>query len=158
MAIGTMDEQAPLEQVKTLVAPVLARQATELVDCTMRQEGRQFVLRFLVDTPQGITLEQCAILNRQISAALEEANLFEHPYLLEVASPGLDRPLVTQRDFERVLGDQISVTSQADGRTRTHTGRLMHVDEHVLLLEVRPGDRISIPRVAVKMSKRVIAI
>ena len=153
-----MDEHAIREQVQALVEPVLARQSAELVECTMRQEGRQFVLRFLVDTPKGITLAQCASLNRQIGTALEEAHLFEYPYLLEVASPGLDRPLVTQRDFERVLGDQISVTSQTDGRTLTHTGRLMHVDEQVLLLEVRPGDRISIPRAGVKMSKRVIAI
>ena len=153
-----MDEQALLQQVTTLVGPILARQSAELVDCTMRQEGRQFVLRFLVDTVSGITLEQCAILNRQIGAALEETNLLGHPYVLEVASPGLDRPLVTQRDFERVLGDKISVTAQSDGHTVTHTGRLMHVDEQVLLLEVRPGDRISIPRAGVKMSKRVIAI
>ena len=153
-----MDTDALLEQVKALVEPVLARQSAELVECTMRQEGRQYVLRFLVDTPKGITLAQCAALNRQIGAALEEVNLFEYPYLLEVASPGLDRPLVTQRDFERVLGDQITVTTQSDGRTVTQTGRLMHVDEQVLLLEVRPGERISLPRAAVKMSKRVITI
>ena len=153
-----MDTEALLARVTTLVGPILAERSAELVECTLRQEGRQFVLRFLVDTTQGITLAQCAALNRQIGMALEEANVFEYPYLLEVASPGLDRPLVTLRDFERVLGDQISVTAQSDGRTVTHTGRLMHVDEQVLLLEVRPGDRISVPRANVKMSQRVIAI
>lgn len=153
-----MDESALLEQVKTLVEPILTGQSAELVECGLRREGRRFVLRFLVDTPQGITLAQCATLNRHIGAALEAANLLENPYLLEVASPGLDRPLVTQRDFERALGDRISVTAQADGRTTTHTGRLMHVDEQVLLLEVRAGERVSIPRADVRMSKRVITI
>ena len=153
-----MDIERVLPQITALVAPLLAGQSVEVVECTLRPEGRRFVLRFLVETPQGVTLGQCAALNRQIGAALDEANLFEAPYVLEVASPGLDRPLVTQRDYERVLGDRISVTTQAGGRTATQMGRLMHVDDQVLVLEVRAGERVSIPRASVRQGKRVITI
>ncbi len=154
-----VDTEAVLPQITALVEPILARQSAEVVECTLRPEGRRFVLRLLVETPQGVTLDQCAVLNRQIGAALEEANLFEEPYLLEVASPGLDRPLVTRRDFERALGDRITIISWVDaGRTVTQTGRLIHVDDQVVLLEVRAGERISIPRERVQVSKRVIVI
>ena len=153
-----MDLDTFLPQVKALAEPLLTRQSAELVECTLRREGYRIVVRFLVETVPGVTLDQCAILNRQIGAALEAANLFEEPYLLEVASPGLDRPLATLRDYERTLGDRITVTSQENGRTVTQTGRLMHADDQVLLLEVSAGTRVTIPRAFVKVSKRVVTI
>ena len=153
-----VDTDHVLPRITALVAPLLAKQSAELVECTLRREGRRFILRFLVETPQGITLDQCAALNRQIGAALDEANLVEESYVLEVASPGLDRPLVTERDYERVLGDKISITTQVEGRTATQTGRLMHVDAQVLVLEIRAGERVSIPRVHIRMGRRVITI
>src|SRR3990167_9523060 len=88
--------------VRGLTEPLLAEQGVELVELMYRREGRGMVLRFLVHTPGGITLDRCAALNRALSDRLDAGGFLDEPYLLEVASPGLDRPLSTRRDFERV--------------------------------------------------------
>lgn len=79
----------------------------ELVDLIYRPEGGKLVLRILVDRlAGGINLDECAQINRKISQVLEEKELIASDYILEVSSPGLDRPLAGQRDFERSLNKE----------------------------------------------------
>jgi len=96
-----------LETLKELVAALLSERGAELVELTYRKEGSKAVLRVLADTPNGICLDECTTLNEVIGEALDRKNLIQESYLLEVASPGLDRPLLHVHDFERVLGKPI---------------------------------------------------
>ncbi len=100
-----MDKQELITQIKGIIEDYLKNQGVELVDLIYRHEGQDLFLRILADKPEGgITLQDCAYLNRQISSLLDETELISSRYILEVSSPGLDRPLATANDFLRCLG------------------------------------------------------
>jgi ribosome maturation factor RimP len=99
-----MNKQEIIAKLQDIIADYLKIQGLTLVDLILRQEGRDLVLRILVDRPEGgITLDECAGLNIQISELLDEKDILQTRYILEVASPGLDRPLKTKNDFLRCL-------------------------------------------------------
>jgi len=103
-----MDRTAAAQQARRTIAGYLEGKGLELVDVICRYEGRGLFLRLLVDWPEGgISIEECAGLNREISVMLEEKNILEQPFTLEVSSPGLDRPLKTENDFRRCKGKLI---------------------------------------------------
>jgi ribosome maturation factor RimP len=79
----------------------------ELIEVIFRRANQQSVLTFLVDKTGGIALEECASLNRKLGVLLDSWG--DTSYLLEVNSPGLDRPLKTPKDFGRVMGQTIRV-------------------------------------------------
>ena len=108
-----------LETLREEMMEILDRRQAELIEMTYRREGPQNVLRILVDTPGGIHLNECAELNEEISALLDEKKLIEESFLLEVASPGLDRPLVEARDFERVSGKPVRLILKKPFLNRT---------------------------------------
>src|SRR3989338_2925547 len=130
-----------LPAIQALIEPILADREMELVELTCRPQGRQLLLRLLVDKVGGVTIQQCARVNQLIGEALEAANLIEESYLVEVSSPGLDRPLVTKRDFERALGEELHVGfSLEDGRVRELQGMLLAVQPEAIVLKMASGN------------------
>lgn len=102
-----MIKEALLKELNELASLCASRENIELVELVGRFEGGRLVLRVLVDRPQGgITLGECALFNRQLSLLLEEKNIIDSGYVLEVSSPGLDRGLKTQKDFLRCLNKE----------------------------------------------------
>ncbi|MCX5711156.1 MAG: ribosome maturation factor RimP [Candidatus Omnitrophica bacterium] len=103
-----MDNQVLAAQLKGLLEGYLQSRNLELIDLILRNEGNGLVLRVLADRPEGgINLDECGALNREIGALLDEKNLIESSYILEVSSPGLDRPLRTKKDFSRATGKKV---------------------------------------------------
>jgi ribosome maturation factor RimP len=103
-----MDRQAIIEELRIIIGDYLKNEGLDLVDLIYRYEGRDLILRILADRPEGgINLDECARLNRGISETLDEKNILEGSYLLEVSSPGLDRPLKTRSDFLRCLNKKV---------------------------------------------------
>jgi ribosome maturation factor RimP len=99
-----MDRQELSDKLKTIFEDYLKPRNLELVDLNFRYEGRNMVLRVLADRPEGgITLGECSNLNRELGFLLDENNIIESSYLLEVSSPGIDRPLKTKSDFNRAM-------------------------------------------------------
>ncbi len=99
-----MDKQELIAELTGIIGDYLKNQGLDLVELIYRQEGRDFVLRILVDRPEGgITIGECAGLNTQISNLLDEKDILQARYILEVASPGLDRPLKAKSDFMRCI-------------------------------------------------------
>ena len=102
-----MDKESLGRELKLLFEQRFIAQGFELVDVIYRQEGRQLFLRILADRlGGGINLGECAQLSREISQALDEKNIIASGYMLEVSSPGLDRPLKSKEDFRRCLNKQ----------------------------------------------------
>jgi ribosome maturation factor RimP len=104
--------------IEKLVAPLLAQEGAEFVDLeTLREHGRQ-VLRFYLDKPGGITLDDCEHFSNRIGALLDEADAVSGPYVLEVSSPGLDRVLKKEKDFLRFTDKavQVRLRMPQDGR------------------------------------------
>jgi ribosome maturation factor RimP len=121
----------PLEAI---VEPTLAGMGYELVDAQASNHGRS--LRIFIDKPDGITVDDCADVSRQLSRvfAVEGVDYDR----LEISSPGLDRPLKKAADFVRFAGQKAEVRMrlpEADGRKR-FTGTLMGVQDGMISLEV----------------------
>jgi len=143
------ERERVVELVAAKAAEILEPQGVELVEVEYRREGGQWVLRLFVDRPGGITLDDCAKVSRQVGDLLEVTDPIDHPYTLEVSSPGLDRPLRSERDFERYRGRQVRIKTFApvEGRKRFH-GKLVGLREGKVEVEVE-GRLYAISREAI---------
>jgi ribosome maturation factor RimP len=129
--------------VVAVLTPAVKSAGLELEDVELRTVGRRLVLRVLVDSDHGITLDEVAVASRAVSDALDTSDVLgDEPYTLEVSSPGVDRPLTLPRHWRRNVGRLVSVTL-TDGRETT--GRLLSLTEGdtVLEIEVNLKGRIS---------------
>lgn len=140
-----MDYSATENRIRELIAPVLTARQVELVEMVCHPTGGRFLLRCLVDGPRGITLGELSWLSRAIGAVLEEHDAVPAPYLLEVSSPGLDRPLKRWTDFDRILGRRVRVFTSVPVEARTeHHGELLAANEETIVLRLDNGDKVSI--------------
>ncbi len=114
----------------------------ELVDVCLDRENTGKYLRIYIDRPEGMDLDGCERYHRAVQPLLEA---YDYDFL-EVSSPGVDRPLKTERDFEKALGSEVEVRffGSVDGRKEV-TGVLADFDEKVIRLEV-PGGNLEIER------------
>jgi ribosome maturation factor RimP len=111
------------EAVRDVVAPLASRAGYDLEDVQVRRAGERLLLRILVDTDGGVSLDQVAELSRDISEALDGSGVMgERSYLLDVGSPGVDRPLSLLRHWRRNTGRLVRITG-VDGAVRT--GRIV---------------------------------
>ncbi len=102
----------------SIIEPVLEPEGIELVDIEFKLEGGRWVLRLFIDTPRGVTLDDCELVSRQVGALLDIKDPIEHRYVLEVSSPGINRVLRREKDFQNFAGSPVRI------RTRTKlTGR-----------------------------------
>lgn len=123
--------------LENLFRPTVERMGYELVDVEFVRSGRQPLLRLYIGSPQGITVDDCAAVSRQIGALLDVEDVISSAYLLEVSSPGLDRPLKRPEDFERFAGHQVSLRLHLpmDGQRR-FVGELLGLQQDCVLLKV----------------------
>ena len=94
-------------------------------------------MRVYIDAPGGIQVDDCATVSRQLSAILDVEDPLNSAYLLEVSSPGLDRPLVKPGHFKQFLGDKVRIVmhSHVLGR-RKFTGQMVEADDDFVVIEV----------------------
>jgi ribosome maturation factor RimP len=131
-------------QLRGLVEPVVATAGYDLEELTVSPAGRRSVVRVVVDRDGGVDLDAVAEVSRAVSAALDESNsVGERPYVLEVTSPGVDRPLTEPRHWRRNLGRMVTV-GDLTGRVRevTDDGVIIEVTgsvEHIAFTELGAG-------------------
>lgn len=139
-----------VEAVHRLAEPVAAALGLEVVDIEYRREGGGWVLRLFIDKPGGVTLDDCAALSRDLSPVLDVEDLIDHAYHLEVSSPGVTRPLRTDRDLERFRGRRVRVsTYEKIGDRKTFIGRLVSHSAEAIDIEEETVGLVSLPRTAV---------
>ena len=97
------------EKVYEVVTPVVAGLGYELVGIHWLQQGKHSLLRVYIDHPDGIQIQDCEQVSRQLSGVLDVEDVVHGKYLLEVSSPGLDRPLFTLDQFRRFIGYKVSI-------------------------------------------------
>ena len=95
--------------VTELINPVIIESNLELVDIEFKKAGKTWVLRVFIDKSQGVTVDDCQKISRQIEDLIDVNELIAVPYVLEVSSPGLDRSLKSEKDFLRNKGKRIHV-------------------------------------------------
>lgn len=107
-------DRAEIERVmEDLARPIAAAHGVVLVDLEYVREGGRRLLRVYVDKPGGVTLDDCGAFSRALSSCLDQADPVPDSYYLEVASPGLDRPLKKDRDFDLFKGRRVAVRTYA---------------------------------------------
>ena len=109
----------------------------EIVVVQYRREAHGWVLRVVLDHPDGVSVDDCARFSRELSDLLDVEDPVPSAYNLEVSSPGLDRPLAKPRDFVRFAGSAITLTTNLSvGGRRNFQGTLRGMDGERVLLEV----------------------
>lgn len=136
-----------LRQVGPKLERVVEFAGMELVHVEARRESGGMVLRLFIDREGGVTLDDCARVSRQVSAELDADDPLPGRYTLEVSSPGLDRPLSKDRDFQRFSGQTVRIVTAAplDGQ-RHFKGRLNGLAEGSVHVVLEDGREIAIPR------------
>jgi ribosome maturation factor RimP len=106
------------EKIAGLVEPILRDYRIDLVDVEFHPAGKRWLLRIYIDKEGGVTIGDCEHVSRELERTLEVEDVIEHPYTLEVSSPGLTRPLKKKADFERYMGKmcRIVTSSPVEGR------------------------------------------
>ncbi len=125
------------EELIGLLEPAIESQGYELVDLEMRLGGRDGVIRVFIDKPDGVGLEDCEAVSRQISALLDVEDPIPGHYVLEVSSPGLDRRLTKIEHFRRFAGEDVRIKLRfpLEGR-RNFQGAIKAVDDENIEVEV----------------------
>ncbi len=133
------------ESVEKLVAPLVSAEGLELVDLQLKRGGGRWLLRIFIDHPEGITHEHCRHISQLVGTVLEVEDIIPHAYVLEVSSPGLDRPLKHLEDFDRFKERLIKIKLQpALNGEWVIKARLKGIEDQNINLEYK-GNVISIP-------------
>ncbi|MFC9647622.1 MULTISPECIES: ribosome maturation factor RimP [unclassified Streptomyces] len=124
------------ERLRGLLEPLVSAKDLDLEEIEVSRAGRRRVLRVVVDSDEGVDLDECAELSRSISDRLDETDAMgEDEYQLEVTSPGAERPLTEHRHYVRAVGRLARFQLHEDGEL---VARILTVDDEGLDLEV-PG-------------------
>ncbi|KQQ67600.1 ribosome maturation protein RimP [Pseudomonas sp. Leaf127] len=126
-----------LEQLQAILAPVVEALGYQCWGIEFISQGRHSLLRIYIDKENGVLVEDCEIVSRQISGVLDVEDPISSEYTLEVSSPGMDRPLFSIEQFAAHAGQQVKIKlrSPFDGR-RNFQGVLRGVEEQDVVVQV----------------------
>jgi len=143
------------DELQALLQPTVVGLGYELWGVEFLRQGRRSVLRVFIDSPDGITVEDCATVSRQLSALLDVEDPISGEYTLEVSSPGMDRVLFTAEQFARYVGEEVSVRllRPLQGR-RKFKGPLLSANSDELVL-VQDGQELRLPMDAIDKAQLV---
>src|SRR5271170_2973665 len=121
-------------KIADVVRPVVAAAGMDLESVRVSAAGRRRLLRVIVDSDQGVSLDDAAVISRELSGALDAvAVMGDFPYTLEVSSPGVDRPLTDPRHWRRAVGRLVTVTVTDGGAI---SGRIVSADPDGVTLDI----------------------
>jgi len=103
-----------------------------LIDVELRGDSRNKIIEVFIDNKKGITAEVCGDVSKEINVRLEQENIFDGKYRLDVSSPGIDRPLIYIEQFPKNIGRQFKVVYKSDDKKETFEGKLERIIEGVL--------------------------
>ncbi|ANU13542.1 putative transcription termination protein NusA [Planococcus halocryophilus Or1] len=144
------------EQIEQIAQPITSELGLELVDVEFLKEGRDWFLRVFVDNPEApIDIEQCALVSEKLSGILDELDPIEQNYFLEVSSPGAERPLKKEKDFEKAIGKFIYIkTYEPVEDAKEFEGYLKSFDDEQVEIEIKIKTR----RKIISIAKNKIAV
>ncbi len=146
------------QKLLQLLEPAIEKLGFELADLDLKTGGRDGLLRIFIDKAEGIDIEDCEAVSRQVSALLDVEDPLQSNYTLEVSSPGLDRTLTKPAHFHRFMGQDVRVKLRfpLEGR-RNYRGALMAADEEKIEVEV-DGESHSLPLSTIESARLIPAL
>ncbi|WP_047871400.1 ribosome maturation factor RimP [Nocardiopsis sp. RV163] len=134
-----MGAQAREERIAELLEPVLAEAGLDLEAVELTPAGKRRVLRVVVDSDNGVDLDTVGEVSQEVNTLLDSSDVMgAQPYVLEVTSPGVDRPLTEPRHWRRSRGRLVSATLAEGGKV---TGRVTGADDDGVTLDVEGQSR-----------------
>lgn len=152
-----MDYKIFAEELRKIIAPFIEQEELELIELKFILSGSASLVRLLVDKKQGgIRLGDCAGLNRKIGAALENNACLQHRFILEVSSPGIDRPLKTKDDFLRCLNKNVKffLKEQINGKIE-YQAEVVNADDAAVVIKNEDGNLL-IPLPVINKARQAI--
>ena len=129
-----------VERVRAIADPLLMNEGMELVEVDYRREARGWVLRLTIDKEGGVTLDDCGRVSQQVGRELDVEDFIAAPYVLEVSSPGLNRPLRSEKDFIKHCNRLIKLRTVDPINSRQQfKGKLLGVSNNQIELEMEEG-------------------
>ncbi len=146
-----------IDKVQLFAEDLLPTMGLEFVEVQFRREGHGWVLRLFIDSENGISHENCSKVSREIGDFLDVEDIIDHPYNLEVSSPGLERPLRKVSEFQRFVGRKarIKLREEIDGQ-RVYIGEIERVDGEEIVLKQEDGKTIRFSNEGVSKARLVI--
>lgn len=146
-------QSMPVKEAAQIAQRIADELQVELVDVELVKEPTGHFLRFYIDRPDGVSLDELEAFHRRIQPLVENV-AFDY---MEVSSPGADRPLKTERDFERARGLAVELkTYRPVGGAKRFTGDLIGLIGDEIAIEVAPGETRSFPRREVAVVRPLI--
>lgn len=145
-----VSDSETVEKIEKVLDPILWEERLELAGIEFRPSGKRWLLRIFIDRDGGVTIADCEHVSRELARVLDVEDFIDHPYTLEVSSPGLTRPLNGRKDFERYRGRlcKIVTREKVDG-SNDFLGRIEEVTEDEVKLQGKIGV-FAIPICAIK--------
>ena len=132
------------DQVFALVEPIAEGFGLEVIEVLYEKKYDGMNLTVVIDKDGGVTIDDCEKLHRAIDGPLDELDPIDTAYILNVSSPGIDRPLKTERDYKRNLNKKISVRLYTPQNVKkAFDGVLVAYDEETFTVEVKGGNQIT---------------
>ena len=129
------------KELAKIIEPAVAALDLQLWGCEVLRQGKHSELRVYVEGDNGVTLDQCADVSRQVAAILDVEDPISGAYQLQVSSPGLDRTLFEPAQYTAYVGQQIKVrTRVATEGKRNHVGVLLEVSDAGIRLQCRADE------------------
>jgi len=144
-------------KVEALTAGIIEELGYELVDVEFVKEGQNWYLRFYLDKEGGISIDDCEKASRRIEKLLDEKDVIEQAYILEVSSPGLDRQLKKDKDFVKYAGSVVDVKlyKAVDGN-KEFQGTLKGLEGSMVTIEDENGNELSFDRKDIAVIKLAV--
>ena len=130
-------EREIVDRVRAMIHPIVLNEGMEVIDIEYRRESRGWVLRLTLDKEGGVALDDCTRVSQEVGRSLDVEDILQTSYTLEVSSPGLTRPLKTEKDFMKYLHRLVKVrTVDPIQNRRQFKGKLLGVSENEVEIEV----------------------
>ncbi len=147
-----------IEDVVTeLVTPIVDTLSFELVDVEFLKEGANWYLRVYIDKPGGIAIDDCQAVSEKLSDLMDEVDPIKQSYILEVSSPGLERPLKKDSDFERFKGEDVEIKLfQPVNGKKIFEGKLLGLIEDKISIKQANGEELNVAKADAATVRRVL--
>ena len=123
-------------RTEEILAPIVTDAGVEVYDVEYVKEGADWYLRVYIDKPEGVNINDCEVVNRALSAKMDELDFIDDAYILEVSSPGLGRALKKERHFVKSMGQEVEVkTYKAIGKEKQFVGILKAYEDGAVIIQ-----------------------
>jgi ribosome maturation factor RimP len=127
-----------------------------LVEVIVKHDGRGALIRVLIDTDAGITIDECAQVSHSLGRLIDAGEVVDGSYRLEVSSPGIDQPLKLLRQYAKNVGRRYTVKYRSEGVTKAAPATMEHVEGDHIRFRLESGEALELPFEAIIEAKEIL--